>query len=44
MIYDKKNNNKKIRLIILEEISKAKAIDDIYKEEIIEAIKFSLEG
>ena len=44
MIYDKKNENKKIRLIILEEIGKAFSTDDINEKMIKDAIKYALEG
>ena len=44
MIYDKKNNNKQIKIIILKNIGEAFATDKISKQIILDAIKYALEG
>lgn len=44
MLYDKKNDNKKIKIIMLRNIGKAFSTDEISEETIKDAIKYSLEG
>ena len=44
MLYDKKNDNKQIKIIILKNIGEAFATDKISKQIILDAIKYALEG
>lgn len=44
MLYDKKNDNKQIKIIILKNIGEAFATDKISKQVILDAIKYALEG
>ncbi|WP_317367110.1 3-dehydroquinate synthase [uncultured Tyzzerella sp.] len=44
MVYDKKNDNKQIKIIMLKKIGQAFATNKVSQQTILDAIKYSLEG
>ena len=44
MLYDKKNDNKKIKIIMLKSVGKAFSTSDLSQDIILDAISYALEG